>query len=252
MDLDTCLVEYMRKRAELAKLIACAISVQCFVLAVFFCAYGLCYNQFAMSKSVKAFRFSIIVGAVIFSIGLAVFNTFVCMRYKEICSSEPDYIALRQSNDVVWEAYMIGRPILIFKITISLLITSLSGLIYIMLVVLTDRSEMAGIYGRIVVVILLGIAILIGLPCIDRIYTYRCVLREIHGFNGDNGNKYLIGIGISVLTPLSICGWYILRFFTEKSEIAWIVFPMTALFGLAIIYLISWIKQDNLEDSIEI
>ena len=250
MNLDSSLVDYMKERAELAKLIACAMSVQCFVLAVFFCAYGLCYNHFALSKSMAAFRMGIIIASVVFSICLAVFNVFICIRYRKICQHKPDYIALRQSEDVTEEAFMIARPVLIFKITLALFITFMSGLAYILLVILMDRAEMAGIYGRIIVCLALAAVFVIGFPAFDRIYAYRCVLRQLPGFLNDNG-RYYLGLGIAVLTPLSICGWYIMRFFTGKCDIAWIVFPMTALFGTAVVYLINWLSDEKVIRPVE-
>ena len=248
MDLDASLIEYMRKRAELAKLVACAITVQCFVLAVFFCAYGLCYSQFAYSKSIEAFRLGIIIASIIITIGLVIFNRFVCIRYKLVEAVRPDYIALRQSGDVVWEAYMIARPILIFKITLAGFFMTASGLMYIVLVILMDRAEMATVYGRIIVFLCIAAATMIGYPSIDRLYSYRCALREIHVAEGDMVRKSHLGYGFAILTPISICCWYIIRFYTAKFEIAWIVFPMMALFGLAIVYLSNWLLDDKGEE----
>jgi len=241
VELDSSLVEYMRKRAEFAKLFACALSVQCFVLAVFFCAYGLCYNQFVFSKSMETFRMSIIIASIVISFCLVAFDIFVCIRYKALYSDRPDYVALRQSSDVVREAYKIARPILIFKITLAGMFTVLGGLIYILLVTLSGRSDMSGIYGRIVVCLCLAAAFTMGLPAWDRINAYRCALREIHVLADEDLRNYHLSLGLAILTPTSICAWYIMRFYTMKSEIAWIVFPMTALFGLAIVYLINWL-----------
>lgn len=250
MDLDTSLVDYMKKRAELAKLFACALSVQCFVLAVFFCAYGLYYNQFAYSKSEDKLRYVIFGCVIVISILLVVFNVFSSIRYKKLMEGRPDYISLRQSGDVVNEAYIIARPILVFKITVATLVILTSGLVYIIVQIALDRSQMAGIYGKIIVCLFLGIGILIGFPSLDRIYSYRCVLNEVHSFMEDKVRVYTTLIGFSIVTPLSICTWYIFRFYTDKSDIAWIAFPMMALFGLAAVYLINWVRDDNRSDSV--
>lgn len=234
----------MKKRAEYAKLTSTVLSVQCFLLAVFFCEYGLWINQFVYSKSIKTLRLLIMLTTVVLSIVMVVFNYLVVIKYKQVYDARPDYIALRQSGDTVKEAYRIARPVLIYKITLGLLVMTLSGFIYIILRIVLDRSEISGIYGRMIVAIAIGIGLLFIIPSIDRIKAYRVILNEVHSLN-DNPDKYVVFFKIaSILTPMSIGAWYILRFYTDKTATGWIVFPMAALFGCAVCYLIGWSKQE--------
>ena len=243
MDLDSVLVEYMKERAELAKHAACMVAVQCFAIAVFFCSYGLIKSYYAEGTQIGAAQYGAIALAIVISILLSIFNVLVCIRYRRILLKRPDDIALRQSHDTVKQAYGLARPILIWKITLSIAIMLAGGLAYILIVILMDRSGNAGIYGRVVVFVCMAIAIFVGLPCVDRIQAYRYMLNEIHLFSGKGNGAYYFAMVASVGVPASICAWFILRSFTEKRDIAWIVFPMVAVFGLAIAYLIGWTKD---------
>lgn len=244
MDLDSGLIEYMKKRAEYAKLVATVLSVQCFLLAVFFCEYGLWINQLAYSKSRDTLKVVIILIAVILSLVMVAFNYLVVLKSATVYKLRPDYIALRQSSDTVVEAYAIARPVLIYKITMGLLIMVASGFIYIILRIALDRTEMSGIYGRMIVAVAIGIGLLFIIPSLDRIRAYRVILNEIHTVNGDTFNYVVFFKVASILTPMSIGAWYILRFYTDKRATGWIVFPVMALFGLAICYLIGWSKEE--------
>lgn len=157
----------------------------------------------------------------------------------------PDFIAIRQSNDTCIEAYKIARPVLIYKITWGILCMTISGLVYIFLRIFLNRSEISGVYGRVVVTLLLGVGILLIIPSLDRIRAYRVVLKEVHDFGQSPYIWEVVFKIAAILTPISIDTWYILRFYTDKMATGWIVFPMVALFGLAISYLVNWVKEDT-------
>lgn len=243
MELDSRIIKYMQKKAEYAKVYACALSVQCFALAVFFCVYGLYETGLFYSQSREAGRVIIIAVSIILSIGLCVFNIMAVLRYKGFADIYPDDIAINQSKETVEEAYGIARPVLVLKITMSIALMLLSGLIYIMLMIFMQKSFMAGIYGRIELFIIVGFSIMIGIPCIDRIMTYKEMLKVRYCKKDDMTWLYpyimVTGIGL----PVSICVWYLLRCYWDKKETAWIVFPMTALFMLAFAYLSDFMKK---------
>jgi len=241
MELDSTLVQYMKKKAECAKLVACFLSVQCFVLAVSFCADGLLQEYLVYSDSIDLARKIIIISAIVIALVLCLVCTFVSIKCSETVKIKPDSIALRQSYDVVKTAYELARPQLIYKITCALLITFLSGLIYILLVIFLDRSMMSGVYGRIVVAICMALAIYIAYPCVDRLFAYRELLGEEYVSIKDEEKWKVCRYAISIALPGSISSWYILRFYTNSSDIAWIVFPMVALFAFAIVFLIMFV-----------
>lgn len=245
MELDSTLIEYMKKKAEYAKLEACVFSVQSFVIAVFFCIYGLLEEYFLYSQHIDIIRKIVIFAAFIVAIVLALFNILVCIRWRGTQEYRPDYTALRQSHDTVKQAYIIGRPHLIFNITLAVLMLVASGFIYILLSIFLDRSMMSGVYGRITVAVFVALALYVALPSIDRIFVYREMLGEMHRSIGSDFGEYVLRIVASICIPLSISAWYVLRFFTDRSEIAWIVFPMVALFGFAIVYLIKYVRCEN-------
>lgn len=242
MELDSTLVQYMKKKAECAKLVACALSVQCFVLAVFFCAYGLLQGYFVYSDSIDIARKTVIIMALVIAFVLCVMNTYISVKCSKTEKIKPDSVGVRQSYDVVKAAYDLARPLLVYKITVSLLIMVMSGLVYILLVIFLDRSMMSGVYGRIAVAICLAIAIYLALPCFDRILVYKEFIGENHGSPEALVRWSVFRHVLSFALPLSISSWYILRFYTDSSDIAWIVFPMVALFGLAAVYLILFTK----------
>lgn len=243
MDLDTSIIDYMKIRADFAKAVTSALGTQCFALAVFFCAYGLMAGGFAYSGSYAMLRLVIISISILVSILLCIFNCMVWVKYRKVIAKTPDSIGIRQSSETVEEAYRIARPVLIYKITIACLALFVGGLAYIMLTIFLSRTVVAGVYGRIVVSLCCAFAIMYGGPAIDRIAAYRSALLQTHSLLSTKKNGYLAGMTIAACLPLSICAWYVLRFYTGKSTIAWIVFPMVALFGVAFVYLAGWAKN---------
>lgn len=239
-DLDETLIEYMKKRAEYVRLVSAALAAQCLIVAVFFCAYGLRIKHFVFGGSEDLTKHIIICVAIVLTICISVFNVMVCIKYKRLAEERPDAIALRQSKETVYAAYYIARPILIHKVTVSLAIMFLSGLIYIIVVTVLKRAEIAGMYGRIIVCVAMAISVQYGLPSLDRIESYRSMTGERHVSVHDSMKLYWYSIVAAVGIPVSLCIWYILRYFSEQNSIAWIVFPIFALFGFAIAFLINW------------
>lgn len=248
MELDSQIIKYMQKRAEYAVHIASAVAAQCFVLAVFFCTYGLISSGIVYSKSENTAKIIVIAICAVISIGMSVFNVMLCLKYKLIAAMYPDEIALRQSYDTVWSAFDIAKPVLTLKISISAIMIFCSGLVYIFLLIFLEKSFMAGIYGRIGVCILSGAACIHGFPAIDRIMTYKAMLKERYDTKESMLRVYPYLIAGGVAIPFSVCLWYIIRFYTEKGNIAFIVFPMIMLFSAAFAYLSEYIIKKKSDD----
>lgn len=241
MELDAGLVSYMRKRAEFAKLFACVIAVQCFVIAVFFCAYGIYISQFASTPRLVIAK-NIIMGiAILISCVICVFGILVSIKFKANIEDVPDRIAIRQGEETVREAYRLARPILIYKITCAIALALVSGILYIMIMIVLDRSFMADIYAKTAVWIILAFVLMMAVPAIDRIEAYRTVLNENHSLYADRQNTFCALIAVSVGMPFSVCIWYIWRYYLDNTGIAWIIFPVTALFALSMVYLANYV-----------
>lgn len=244
MELDSQIVKYMQKRAELATNVAGALAAQCFVLAVFFCAYGLFKSGVVFSKSEDIAKVIIIVISIVITVALCVFNVMLCIKLQSLQKLYPDEIALRQSFDTVDAAYEIARPILIFKITASIVVMTLGGLAYIFLMILLEKSFMSGIYGKIAASSLFGVALLIGLPSFDRIKVYLEMMNVRHADRNSLRGIFPYAIAVAIGLPVSIEGYYIMKCYAGKSDIAFIVFWMVALFALAFAYLSGFINKD--------
>lgn len=240
MDIDSIVVKYMKEKAEYSKLVACATAVHCFVLAVFFCTYELISNYFMYSEKLDLARNILICISVVVALLLAVFNWMICCRYTKVIELTPDYIAIRQSIDVIREAYNIACAHLNYQITIAVFLSVCGGFIYIFLQIVMDRSDTARVFGWSGVMICLAVAMFIGIPAIDRKISYKLLLSKMHSSMKDRYSAVVVMKAIAVGIPLSVCGWYIVKFFTSYSQIAFIVFPMAALFGAAFVYLIGY------------
>jgi len=245
VDLDSGLIEYMKKRAEFVKLVATAVAAQCFALAVFFCVYGLVETYCLFVKEYDTAKMIVICAVIAVSILLCAYNVLIVVRFRSVLVNKPDEVATRQSEDTVREAYRLARPLLIYKITGALAVMFTGGLLYILLVIGLDRAALAGIYGRIAVCFCLAIAAVVGLPSADRISAYRLILGERYCEKARLKKNFYLGICMAAGIPFSLCAWYIIRFFTTRYEIGWIVFPMTALFLLALVFLINWTSEVN-------
>ena len=239
---DERIVNYMKARNGQAQMTATAIAVQLFALAVFFAMYALSVSGLFYSKSINTGRIVTIAAAVVISVFLCVVNVLGVIRSRKVYITRPDSISLREGEEVVRLAYQTARPVLISKITYGLVFMVTGGLVYIMLLIAMKDTALAGIYGRIICSIILALVTLIAYPCIDRIACYRALLNETHELYYDiKPNRALMYI-CSVAVPLSICLWYVLRYFGNDQKIAWIVFPVVALFAFAISFLINWTK----------
>ena len=244
MEAEALLIDYMKKRAEFAKLSASGVVVQCFALAVFFCSYGLTSAYFSDSDCAASSKTIAILLCIIISVLVSVYLVFICFRYKVLLGMTPDKDIMRDGRSFVRQAYILSRPLLIYRITVGILIMLLSGLVYIILIIALGRMSMAAVYGRIVVSVLTGIAGYVILPALDRIMAYRKALKEdgLTESSEYRRNRYYLRMIVSVALPLSICVWYIIRFYSSNSDIGWMVFPLVALFGLAIYYLIGFAR----------
>ena len=102
-----------------------------------------------------------------------------------------------------------------------------------------DDQETAALYAKIVFCIFAAVAVLIAYPCIDRIACYRALRGETHELYFDTEENTALKYILSFTVPLCICLWYALRYYGKgrAPHIAWIVFPLTALFALAIAFL---------------
>lgn len=248
MELDLRVVRYMENRAECAKTVAGACCAQCFVLAVLFCLYGLLGSGFVDSKTMPTARLLTICFSAVVSVALSVFCAQVCIKSKSVSILEPDSIALRQSRQTVWEAYVIARPVLVYKITLGILSLLVSGLAYIIIMILLNRSFIATIYAKVAVCLLGALGVYLVVPSLDRIASYRRMLNETHYDVTMSAGVYRACMAVAILEPLTVFVWYFIRFYTGKNEIAWIVFPIIMLFATAIVYLMGWTKENSVDN----
>lgn len=240
---DERIVNYMKERNGFARAVACTVAVQLFALAVYFCLYAVISTDAFYSLSRKTGKMIMIVIAAVIAVGLCIVNVLMVIKGKRVYITRPDSISIRDAKETVEIAYKTARSVLIYKITYSLVLLTVSGLVYIMLDILMDNKDLAGLYGRIVCCIISAVAVLIAYPCIDRIACYRALLGETHDLVYDIRPDTLLMYILSVATPLCICLWYVLRYYTDHTDTAWIVFPVTLLFTLAIPFLIGHAKR---------
>lgn len=227
----------MKVRNDHARCVACVVAVQLFALAVYFCLYALVAGGAFYSLSQHAGKVAIISVSAVIAVILCVVNILTVIRSKKVYITRPDSVSLRDAQDVVRIAYTTARPVLIYKITYSLVLLTFSGLVYIILNIMMENSEMSVNYGRIAVCLIAAVFVLIAYPCIDRIGCYRDLLNETHRLYFDiKPDKALMYI-LSVAVPFSLFLWYVLRFYGTRQDISWIVFPLVALFGLAAAFL---------------
>lgn len=243
MQADERIVSYMKERNEYAKCVAAVVAVQLFALAVYFCMYALIAGGVFYSLSEDTGKILMIALSVVIAVVLGIVNILTAIRSSKVYITRPDSIALSDGRDVVRIAYDTARPVLIYKITYSLVILSVSGIVYITLLILMTDTSLANIYGRIVCCLFLAVAVLIAYPCIDRIACYRALLNETHELYYDIRPDKALYYILSVATPAVICLWYILRYYGNSPKTAWIVIPVAALFALAIAFLANWVRK---------
>ena len=240
---DDRIVNYMKVRSDHAKTVACVIAVQLFVLAVYFCMYALIAGHVFLSLSEEAGKIIMITVASGLAAGVVVVNFLTVIHGKKVDITRPDSLAMRDGEEVVRIAYTTARPVLIYKITYSIVIVAAGVLVNIILLSFLEDQILAGLYGRIVICLCLSAAVLIAYPCIDRIACYRALLGESHVLYYDRKGNRLPGYIAAFCVPVCICLWYVFRYFARFSDIAWVIFPFVALFALAISFLIN-IKSD--------
>ena len=240
---DERIVNYMKERNGFARAVACTVAVQLFALAVYFCLYTVISTDAFYSLSQKTGKVILIVLAAVIAVGLCVVNVLMVIKGKKVYITRPDSIAVRDAKETVEIAYRTARAVLIYKITYSMVLLTAGGIVYIMLEIFMDNKDLAGLYGRIICCIISAAAVLIAYPCIDRIACYRALLGETHDLVYDIRPDTVLMYVLSVATPLCIYLWYVLRYYTDHADTAWIVFPVTLLFALAIPFLIGRAKM---------
>lgn len=238
--MDDRIVRYMKERNEFARTVASVIAVQLFALAVYFCMYALVAGKAVYSGSERTGRIVVISISAAIAVVICVVNILTVIRSDKVYISRPDSTSIRDMSEAVRFAYGTARPVLILKITYSLIIMTCSGLVYIMLLTFMEDQALAGMYGRIVCCLATAGAVVIAYPCIDRIGCYRALLGQTHYLYYDIKPNKAIRYVLAVVLPASLCLWYLLRYYSPKDSVAWIVFPAAALFSLAASFLIKW------------
>ena len=140
----------MKERNDRAKTVACAIAVQLFALAVYFCMNALLSSGMFLSLSEDTGKIMVISLAAAIAIGLIVLNFLTVIRGKKVDITRPDSIALRDGEEVVDMAYTTARPVLIYKITSGLVLMTAAGLVYIKLLSYMEDQGLANLYGKII------------------------------------------------------------------------------------------------------
>lgn len=243
MDFDERIVNYMKVRSEYAKTVAFVAAAQLFAVAGFYCMYALYSGGVFYSGSLTYAKITILSIMVLVSIGLCVVNVFTVMKGKMVDIKYPDFISTRQGEEVVREAYMIARPVLIQKITVALLGFPIGILVNIILRIYVNQYKLASIYGMIAILLATAVFISVALPCIDRINCYRALLNEIHVYVDlklNSKKKFAFGYIFAVGVPLCVCIWGLLRFYSRSQDIAFITFPISLLLCLSACFLAGW------------
>ncbi len=228
----------MKIRADHAKTVACIIAVQLFVLAVYFCLYALIAGRVFLSLTEGTGKVIMISASIVLAIGVCVINCMAVIHAKKVDITRPDDMAMRDGEEVVRLAYSTARPVLIYKITCSLVMLVAGGVVYIMLLTFMEDAALANLYGRILCCIDMAAAVLTAYPCIDRISCYRALLGESHELYYDAPSGISTKFIAAVTVPVALCTWFILRYFSAGQDIAWAVLPFTALFAIATAFLI--------------
>lgn len=243
MELDERVIKYMKVRNEFAKTVANLATAQLFSIASFYCMYALYSGGVFSSGSLTFAKITILSVMCIISVVLCVINALTVKRSKKVNIMLPDSIAVRSAQEVVREAYIIARPVLIQKITGALLVLPATGLVYIILIIFMDNRSLCDNYGKIMLFLGLAAIVSIAAPCVDRINCYRLLLNEIHISymrDTDNKKRMIFGYVIAGAVPLSILIWSLLRFYSTSQSIAWITFPITFLVAAAAFFLVGW------------
>ena len=230
----------MKERNEFARTVAGVIAVQLFALAVYFCLYALFAGKALYSGSEKTGKVVMISICAVIAVLVCVINILTVMRHDKVYITRPDSIAIKDAYEVVRLAYSTARPVLIFKITYCLVIMTSAGIVYIMLLTFMQDQALAGLYGRIVCCLAVAAAVMIAYPCIDRIACYRALLGETHHLYIDVRPSKTPGYILAVALPVCVCLWYVLRYYGPDGSIAWMVYTVSALFFLAVSFLIKW------------
>ena len=237
---DERIADYMKERAKYARTVSCAVSVQLIALAFYFGVYILIDRDAFYSMSKNMAELIAVILAVIVAVCVFVVNYFTVIRSRKVYITRPDGVAIRDAREVVELAYKTARPILIYKITYSLVIMTVSGIVYIIFLMMIDNQFIAGIYGKIVCCLCISAAVYIAYPCVDRISCYRALLGQTHELSFDVRPNRAFMFILSAAVPFSICLWYAFRLYGQILESSWVIFPVTALFTLAISFLINW------------
>ena len=244
MEPDERIVNYMKERNTYAKTVACVLAVQLFALAVYFLLYALIAESAFYSESEEIAKFVMIIISSIIAVWLCIMNFMTVVRARKVYITKPDSIAIRDAKDTVRLAYDTARPVLIFKITYSLVLLTVSGIVYIIIQIFTEDQNIGQLFGRIACAVIAAVCILAAYPSVDRISCYRALLGETHELYIDRGHNPLLAYVLAFASPLTICVWYSLRYYGPRQDIAWIVFPASALICLAVAFLVSWNRQD--------
>ena len=243
MQADERIVSYMKERDRYAATVACVAAVQLFALAVYFCLYALIRNGVFYSLSEDYGKVVIICISFVIATGVCVLDFLTVIRGRKVYITRPDSIAINDGKEIVDLAYKTARPVLIYRITYSMVIAACAVLVYIMLHVFMDDQDLAKLYGRIVVCVIVAIVVLLAYPCIDRIACYRALLGQTHELYFDPGENMVLKYILAFTVPMCISLWYVLCYYGNKPDTAWMVFPVTALFVLAISFLAGWTKM---------
>ncbi len=245
MQADERIVNYMKERSSYAKMLASVIAVQLFALAVYFCFYALFSGGVFYSLTAHTGKITTIAISAVIAMILCVVNYLTTIRSRKVYITRPDRIAINDTFEIIRVAYDTARPVLIFKITYSLVIIAGSALVYIIFGILMEDQALASIYGRIVICLATAAAVMIAYPCIDRISCYRALLNETHELSYDTGFKMAPMYILSFAIPITVFAWYVVRYYSGAPWIAIVVFPVAALFSFAISYLSEWVSPEK-------
>lgn len=233
METDRNVADYMQIRHLLSLNAARILAAQLLLVAVFFCGYLFLQNTDRFPVSLHNMRIVVKSILVIISLMIALCSTIVMNHARKLFRTIPDDIGLRQSREIVEEAYSVAQGALTFKMTLAGFILATGITASLILLTVLDASEAGVYFSAALFFISLAAFSLLFIPSFDRKNVYKMMLGQKHNIIPDR-RIIFCGTLAGILMPFSVAVYLFWRYFGNNRTIAWIVFPAAVIiFGAA-------------------
>lgn len=224
METDRNVADYMQIRNLLSLNAARVLAAQLLLIAVFFCAYLFLQNTDRFAVSLHNMRIVVKSTLIIISLMIALCSTIVMNHARKLFKTIPDDIGIRQSREIVEEAYSVARGALTFKMTLAGLILAIGIFASLILATVIANGEAGTYFSKALFFVTLACAALLFIPSFDRMNVYKTMLGMKHNIIPDKTIVFS-GTLAGILMPLSVAVYLFWRYFGANRTIAWIVFP---------------------------